>query len=537
MYRGLIRDLKAGANPHEILKKARDLEDPYYRSLFLIKMSSDKRIKLEKAVKMAFDSLESSDLEGREWRRGELLAGISKALREWRDDATEKNNSILWEGIIHRLRSIENGEVLSNSIVEISKQMPRVHLPTLLEVSLLKPEGNIKGPKAVIKNWIDRCSTEDTGYPDPRGGFGESETRARLLGYASLQAVKNGKEALAEGYIRQALESLRDSEKGDRIEILRYLIDCSPYPKGLQRINDQLQEMGTPDISSAIYPALGVRCHREGDIDKARNYMELAETSSAEIGDEGVRSRSYRSLSDAVRKLGEGDWAARLINMTTRDIIDHDRNKIDDWADEDKGTKGKEKDRPDKVIRMERTAESGRAVIGLYDTYEGSVKSIHHRMIARAAPLCWAFDFDLALIGFPSEDLNKLIEGTIRETNVGKGGEFLRQLVDKGRIQLVEGSWKEPPKDWSSMGLPVATTSHPDHQKAVGMDVAVNTAAKKHPLKRVCLIMGLGRRGLPNSMLRTAVYHLELTGVNVPLETSTALGVISERLRAVLDSN
>ncbi|MGA1822590.1 MAG: DUF531 family protein [Thermoplasmatota archaeon] len=536
MYRKLVRQLKSGTPVQKIIDSSRGLEDPYYRSLFLFKLSSDRRIPLERALELAFDSLETSDLEGREWRRGELLTEISHILKGWREDGDEEKKRILWEGIVHRLKSFENGEVISNSVAEISKHIPGIYEPSLLEISLKDVDGSLKGPKSVIRNWIGRDSQDQSKYPDPEGNFGDPITRSRLLGYASLQARKAGNDAAAAGFIEGALKALSDVKKEERSDILRYLVECSPFPEGFEKINDILTDIKTPEILSATYSSMGVRSHREGDMGTAREYLEMAERSAGKIEDDPVRRRTYRDLSEAVEKLGDGDWAAELKKSAAAGETDHESGRIDGWIDEKDETVKGDRERPEEVIPMERKAEKGRAVIGLYDTYEGSIKSIHHRMIARAAPLCWAFDFDLALIGFPTNNLDKLIEGTIKETNVGKGGEFLRQLVDSVRIQLVEGTWKDPPKDWKTLGLPVATTSHPDHQKAVGMEQAVRTASVKHPLKRVCLIMGLGKRGLPNSMLRSAHYHLELTGVNVPLETSTALGVISERLRCVLDS-
>ena len=55
-------------------------------------------------------------------------------------------------------------------------------------------------------------------------------------------------------------------------------------------------------------------------------------------------------------------------------------------------------------------------------------------------------------------------------------------------------------------------------------------SSEEHPLKRVCLIMGLGRKGLPRSLLDKVPYHLEITGSGVPLETATAMGILAYML-------
>ena len=56
------------------------------------------------------------------------------------------------------------------------------------------------------------------------------------------------------------------------------------------------------------------------------------------------------------------------------------------------------------------------------------MKPTHYRAIARAAPLCYAYDLDLALVGFPTEDLDLIVKETITETNIGRGGKLLEVL-------------------------------------------------------------------------------------------------------------
>jgi len=179
----------------------------------------------------------------------------------------------------------------------------------------------------------------------------------------------------------------------------------------------------------------------------------------------------------------------------------------------------------------------GNHILALCDTYEGGLKPIHYRTIARTAPLCRAFNLDLALIGFPSDDLDQLIRDTITETNIGKGGQLLNDLYREGRISLVEATTRAPPKDWKELGLPVATTSHPDMTKQITLHELLGKPGRSKKAKainkagsRLCVIMGLGRSGLPPSLLKDVPYHLELTDANIPLETCTVMGIIAERL-------
>ena len=78
-------------------------------------------------------------------------------------------------------------------------------------------------------------------------------------------------------------------------------------------------------------------------------------------------------------------------------------------------------------------------------------------------------------------------------------------------------------------GLAIATTSRPDKKKTISLDDA-RKKANNHPKKRLCVIMGLGRKGLPNKLLDAVDYHNEITGSNVSLETSTAMGIIAQMM-------
>ena len=78
--------------------------------------------------------------------------------------------------------------------------------------------------------------------------------------------------------------------------------------------------------------------------------------------------------------------------------------------------------------------------------------------------------------------------------------------------------------------MPVATTSRPAKEKATSLEKALEQARATHPLKRLCFIMGLGKKGLPRSLLDNVEHHVELTGSNIPLETATAMGIIAREL-------
>ena len=90
---------------------------------------------------------------------------------------------------------------------------------------------------------------------------------------------------------------------------------------------------------------------------------------------------------------------------------------------------------------------------------------------------------------------------------------YTKLLIDKNRVQFFE---KEIDESWS--GSIVATTANPDLTKS------------SLPEGRLCMVMGLGPKGLPKSFVSKVAYHFELTGSNVAFETGTAMGAISAHL-------
>jgi hypothetical protein len=157
--------------------------------------------------------------------------------------------------------------------------------------------------------------------------------------------------------------------------------------------------------------------------------------------------------------------------------------------------------------------------IGLINTYAGKkLIDTHIRVVARAAPLCVAYNLKLALFTFPVADPEILIEKVENQTQISEAGKQVSALYEMGRL-IVRKLPKEPVLP--DLGLLIATTSKPDREKAIVLEKML---AKKEP---ICFLMGLGSSGLPKNILKLAKYHLELTGKGVSLETCSAMGVLA----------
>ncbi len=154
-------------------------------------------------------------------------------------------------------------------------------------------------------------------------------------------------------------------------------------------------------------------------------------------------------------------------------------------------------------------------VICLVNTYDKlKLHEIHLRSIARAAPLCYAFGFHLALMDFPFWKKSVEVAEEVAEyTTIGEGGKYILELASSGRLHLID---KIP----AHFGEIVATTSKPDEDKKLSHD-------RISSFSSATFLIGLGRKGLPAKLLRRAKYHLDVTQHGVSLETCTAIGAIA----------
>ncbi len=154
-------------------------------------------------------------------------------------------------------------------------------------------------------------------------------------------------------------------------------------------------------------------------------------------------------------------------------------------------------------------------VLCLVNTYDKlKLHEIHRRSIARAAPLCYAFGFHLALLDFPFWKKPKEVADDVAEsTTIGEGGRYVVELAETGRLHLVD---KIP----AHFGEIIATTSKPDPKKRLSYESLENFTS-------ATFLIGLGRRGLPTEILKKAKYHLDVTQSGISLETCTAIGAIA----------
>jgi hypothetical protein len=160
--------------------------------------------------------------------------------------------------------------------------------------------------------------------------------------------------------------------------------------------------------------------------------------------------------------------------------------------------------------------------LGLVNTYDRiKLHEAHYRSIARAAPVAYAFGFNLALFDYPFKmDAEELVNFVKDKTTIGSSGKYLEELFRAGRFHVFD----LPEKGFQpQFGAPVVTTSHPAKSKNISAGAIYELIKKK---KSYLFLIGLGHKGLPQELFEMAQYHLDITGKGVSLETCTAIGVV-----------
>jgi hypothetical protein len=177
----------------------------------------------------------------------------------------------------------------------------------------------------------------------------------------------------------------------------------------------------------------------------------------------------------------------------------------------------------------------GRLTLALYNSYDPvRLAEAHRRALARAAPIALAYDANLAILGFPLDrDLRTPVEVArwlATTTSIGKGGELLVKLAEDGRFTVFDLPKKGLPPQ---LGTVVATTSKPDGARRVDPAWAAGELAHGRSL---CMLFGLGPKGLPRGTIDLARHHLDVTRKGVALETCTALGAVPAAISEALMS-
>ena len=464
--RRILRDLKRGESPENLIPDIKQISDPYYSALGLVYISSIGFLeskKSEKLLKKAFFDVENVE---QSWRRLELLSEICKRLKDIPDS---KLQAIQYKQILKLLNS-EKKRSTNDFFVKNAKHFPSSLLDSLLTTSLKLKGYEFKSSKAVIRHWTNNKSVEDLIkiLSSQKGVI-----RPKLLGYLHLQLHKS--KLTTEPSALEIALKFSESE-----EMLRYIVRVCSKPADLELVESYISKKPVEE-SIPIFIALIARADRKGWNQLAHKFVANTEKLISSISDSEIKEKLKSKLQITKDRLKGEISSPPLPSKKEMKII----------------------------------SDTGKNTLGIYNTYGGNWNHPHYKAVFKAANLCSAFDLNLALIDFPKIESDHLISEIKKEMRLPNDG-YLSQLFSKKRVRFFE---KDIDESWA--GLKVITTANPE------------TTKLQIPEGKICMVMGLGPKGLPKSYIAKSETHFEITGSGVAFETGTAMGAIAGYLHSM----
>lgn len=467
--RAVIRRLKNGEHPVELAKEAAAIDDAAQAAIAMLHLAEDERMPADKAaamVRRAADELRTLDRPGRmaeSW--GDALA---QAANLDRGPETQHAVERLQRTAVSCIAKLPDGEWVTHSIIAAAPHLDPEGRRLLLRRALRNKGGALDAAKALL--------AQDQGLADIIRADAPPEVATRLL--AKTEGATSS-DAVAAAW---AIEDL-----AKRREALRVLSTKLEERHELMALGGSCKGKDPAD-QVACWTLVGARLDRLGQ-DAADAFGHAARALEKMQGPEAVKA--HRKLSQAMERSNLEPPAAPDAPKT--EAIDEGPVDI-----------------PVKPL--------SRHAFTLVDGYTGGLGAPHLRAVARAAPLCMAFNLDLVLMGFPTTSAAELVDLVDAESNVGEDGAYARQLLEADRLHVMPLQ-NGLPVAWP--GTPVATTPHPEAGKGTELESVEGP---------VCLLIGQGKQGLPTKMLHATDHHHELTGKGISMETATAMGILADRL-------
>lgn len=538
-YRGLIREKKSkkGRHPKKLLKEARSIQDPYYASLALLRISDDPRLPISEAKLIAFEALRLAEEESRLWRRAELYGRLAKYAKTWNKEFSEEDSHRLLDEILRKLHVFPKGKGLSQNINEISKHMGCKRLLSLLKIAVQNNDYSLDDSKTVIRQWATICveTISPENIYSVLSTVKNSFIQSKLMGYFYLQCTK--KQIEYQNAFNTAIETAIQLKSNEQLKALRYLIRHIGTEQDFLHLKNVISSLPDNQGRTQLLTTLGGVVDRKEYKKYTFSIFQEALEASKQIYDQYQRTKEQIKIAKGLLKINKKDLAKKILvtnhemiedkslKMTIEEIMEQYNvsfNEIQLLNTSSISSEYKTSDLP---------LSSGH-VLALFNTYEGSLNPIHVRTLARAAPLCAGFGLNLWLIDFPITELDNFVKKVTTDTRIGQSGKYVQFLYNGNRIHLYSSSQIKT-KTISDDNLLIATTAHPAKDKSITMNEAF-IKLENDSKKKIILIMGLGKKGLPTSILQKLRYHLELTGVYVPLETCTAMGIIALKMHEEL---
>ena len=298
----------------------------------------------------------------------------------------------------------------------------------------------------------------------------DHHSRVKLLGYLHLQRFKSDKKIDSKALLT-ALDNAKTQES------FSYLVRVCSKESDFYLFKEKIEILPVEDKLYLLILLIS-RADRKNFKDLAKEFSSFAETEYSSIPESEVKIKIRSKLDIALGRL-----AGNLNPKTVENIKS-----------------------------LKEVRDEGKHTLALYNTYGGNWNHPHFKSIFKASNLCAAFDLNLALVHFPEISSENLVKEIKKEMRLPNGG-YIELLIEKNRVQFFRNKIND---QWA--GTIFATTESPDYSKL------------SLPDGRLCMVMGLGPKGLPVSFVNSTNYHFELTSKKIGFETGTAMGAISAHL-------
>ena len=153
----------------------------------------------------------------------------------------------------------------------------------------------------------------------------------------------------------------------------------------------------------------------------------------------------------------------------------------------------------------------------------GNFSDSHRRLIAKIAPVCFAYNFHLILVNFKIDDspLNFAKE-IAPSTSIGESGGRLVELAKKGMIQITNLPIT------GRIGETVICTSMSDKNKVANIE----KIAEMSKNEKLTLVFGCDQNRNKNirKLIDFAKYHLDISDKGIKLEIDTEIGAIASSI-------
>lgn len=506
--RALIQDAKAGRRPiTELLGEARAIADASFVAEALAALAEDPRLDVATAGRALSDAATALNQVERAFRKAEAGAEVARRAARWRpgDAEAEPHRAKAYASLANTAQSL-HGKDLAALALSIAKVAP-AHRAALLRLVLHHGADPIEDAKAILAT--------GTGP-----GVGHALVEAPVAHQAKLLAYHRAHGG--ETPLEASLDAAGALPAEQRREALRAIIAAAPRGD-LAAIHAKLP--AEPGERGRLLCTLAAQADRQGDPALARAWFGEAAALAAMLPEGKQRAAVQRNVEAGLARLGAP--AAPAAGAATPTPFASTLAPVPTLAPSmvPAATVPAPAASPDPRRPSFPPAATGRRhLFALVDAYEGQLGEVQLRAIGRAAPLCWAFGLDLALVAFPAKSVAEVVAKAGRSTGIGEGAGYLEKLAAAGRVQLLGAEPAAAP------GYLVATTPKPDSGKAADFPACL-ARAKAAGMPALTVLVGLGPKGLPGSWMKAAPAHLELTGENVSLETATAMGIIAERMR------